>query len=1003
MGRIVELSLLGELVDETRAGTPVTVIICGEAGAGKSRLVAEVTAAARAEGTLVLVGNCSAVVRTSFAFAPFAEALRPLARKLAALKGDGVGRRAAPRLFRLVSESVDAKRTRDPPGPDPLGASAQLGLFEEMLDTLEDAAVPNGVLVVIEDLHWADQSSRGMFDFLSRNLRDTAVALVGTVRVDEPDEAELLAWLAEVQRGPRAIRIDLEPFGREELRDLVAGVLGEPAPVELSDRVYERSGGNAFLAEELLAAAERGVLVPAGVRSLVLARMAVLSGPARGLLRLAAVVGASARHDLLAAAGGLDADDLRSAARELVENHLLVADQSGDGYAFRHALTREAVDDGLLPGERQQLHRAVARALTDQPTLGPSAQWAATEAIAEHWYASGELEHALAASVAAGTAALDVLAVSSALGHYERALALWDRVADPGTVAGVERHVLLERAAYVASGDGQHDRAVDYIDAAFSELNETNAPGRVVGLLCTRKSEYLGRAGRTDEWLEWTGRALALVPSEPPTPELADVLAWHASALVAGAERYEEAAMVASAALEAARRAGARKQEAWAHSALGMCLSMTNTDPEAGIGEFEQWIAIGREVGDVAAVIFGYGSLADELIRLGRLDEAASTGLEAARIGAHLGALRSWVGLGLANAAQALFLAGRWDECERALERLRDQRSGGLIEQLGLALVALLHAHRGNDDWTAAAAAAAASLDIDDAPTVCILNAAQAQLALCLGDLEAAHLAVVAGLDTLSGSHGLPEVVATVALAGVGLQIEADRAILGRARRDRAAEQDAVRSARNIAVRTLAERTRAAAAAHRSEVARSHGALCEAELARAEGRSDPDAWRMAAEASLGEGHRYPVAYARFREAEAVLATRVDRARAIDALTAADAIANELGAEPVRREIEALARRARIELTDGSPQAERNASAEPESAPLGLTARELDVLRLVAAGNTNPQIAEALYISRKTASHHVSSILTKLDVTTRVEAAGSAHRLGLLRPDTAGPE
>ena len=358
--------------------------------------------------------------------------------------------------------------------------------------------------------------------------------------------------------------------------------------------------------------------------------------------------------------------------------------------------------------------------------------------------------------------------------------------------------------------------------------------------------------------------------------------------------------------------------------------------------------------------------------------------------------------MSLFNAAEALFLAGRWDECERALEQLRDQRTGGVAEQLGFALAALLHAYRGNDDSAAAATAAAASLDVDNAPVACILHAAQAQLALNTGDLEAAHLAVLAGLDTLSGSHGQPEVVAIVTLAGLGLQIEADRAGLGRARRDRVAEQDAVRCAQTFAVRTLAEKTRAAARAHRSEVTFSHGALCEAELARAEGRSDPDAWRRAAEASLGEGQRYPVAYARFREAEAVLATRVDRARAIDALTAAHATANELGAEPLGREIEALARRARIELTDGPPQAERKASPEPESAPLGLTARELDVLRLLAAGNTNPQIAEALYISRKTASHHVSSILTKLGVATRVEAAGIAHRLGL-SPDTTAPK
>ena len=157
------------------------------------------------------------------------------------------------------------------------------------------------------------------------------------------------------------------------------------------------------------------------------------------------------------------------------------------------------------------------------------------------------------------------------------------------------------------------------------------------------------------------------------------------------------------------------RQEASAHFAFGICLLMTSEDPEAGIREFEQWIAIGREIGDVEEIVYGYANLADALIRLGRLDEAVATALEAAQIGAQLGALRSWVGLSLFNAAEALFLAGRWDECERALEQLRDQRTGGLTEQLGFALAALLHAYRGNDDSAAAAIAAAASLDVDDA------------------------------------------------------------------------------------------------------------------------------------------------------------------------------------------------------------------------------------------------------------------------------------------------
>ena len=226
------------------------------------------------------------------------------------------------------------------------------------------------MLVVIDDLHWADPSSLGLFEFLSRNLRGTPVALVGTVRTDEPDDAGFLAWLAEVQRGPRAVRLDLEPLSREDLTNLLAGVLGYPPSAELADQVYERSGGNAFLAEELLAAREQDVLVPGTVQSLVLARVAGLTAPARDLVRLAAVAGVRVSHGLLATASGLDDEVLLAAARELADKHLLVADRSGEGYAFRHALTREAVYGDLLPGERQKLHLAAARTLSRRPGPG---------------------------------------------------------------------------------------------------------------------------------------------------------------------------------------------------------------------------------------------------------------------------------------------------------------------------------------------------------------------------------------------------------------------------------------------------------------------------------------------------------------------------------------------------------------------------------------------------------------------------------------------------------
>ena len=1001
VGRVVELALLDQLLDETRAGAPVTALICGEAGAGKTRLLDEVTAGARDRGTRTLVGNCTAVGRTSFAFAPFVEALRPVVQELA-IGGGTRGQMVESGLAHLVAGRVGEVATRDPTDPDLVGVSLQLRLFHEVLDTVEHAAVPSGLLVVIEDLHWADPSSRGLFEFLSRNLRGAPVTLVGTVRTDEPDDAGLLGWLGEVQRGPRAIRIDLEPFSREELAELIAGVLDERPPAELVSQVYERSGGNAFLAEELLAARKRGVVVPSTVQGLVLARMAGLSPPARGLIRLAAVAGVRVGHRLLSEAGDVGDAALLAAARELAENHLLVADPSGEGYVFRHALTRESVYDDLLPGERQRLHRALARALSDDPALGPPAGWAVAQAVAEHWLAAGELERALAASVAAADAAREVVALADALGHYERALGLWDRVAEPETLASIGHPVLLERAAEVASGAGEHDVAIRYVDAAIGELEHTAAAPAQIGLLCQRKAWYLGwGSGGRAESLEWARRAVTLVPPEPPTPERARVLSHHALALTIG-ERYEEASQVASAALEVAHRAGARKDEARAHMVLGICLVMTTPDTEAGILEYEQALAICREIGDGEGVVLASSNLTDDLIRLGRLDDAATTGLEAAEVGAHLGALRNEVGLSLYNAAEALFLAGRWDECEHALDRVRDQRAGGIVELWRLGLTALLQASRGRDDAAAAAIAEAGSLGVDDAYAGGMLRAARAQIALNQGDLDAAHRAALDGLDTVTGSESEPGVVTTVTLAGLGLRIEADRAQLGRARRDPTEEQGAVDSARTVAAQTLALRVRTAAAAQRPEVTGAHRALCEAEVGRAEGRWDPDVWCRAADAGTAEGDPQRVAYARFREAEAVLATRGDRPRALEALTAAHATARQTGAEPLDREIEALARRARIQLTDELRPSPPPGPSVPGPETLGLTPRETEVLRLLAAGYTNPQIGEALYISRKTASHHVSSVLTKLGVTTRVEAAGVAHRLGLT-PDTTAPK
>jgi DNA-binding CsgD family transcriptional regulator len=182
------------------------------------------------------------------------------------------------------------------------------------------------------------------------------------------------------------------------------------------------------------------------------------------------------------------------------------------------------------------------------------------------------------------------------------------------------------------------------------------------------------------------------------------------------------------------------------------------------------------------------------------------------------------------------------------------------------------------------------------------------------------------------------------------------------------------------------------AGAARDARASALAALCRAELGRYRGADDPAAWTGVADQWRSLGRRYLLAYARYREAEAVLTSRGPRETAANALRSAHAIAVELGAVPLAREIVVLAGHARIDL---APEAAESEGPIDPAAALGLTGRETEVIRLLAAGYSNQQIADALFLSRKTASVHVSNILGKLGVANRVQAAAIAQRLGIV--------
>jgi DNA-binding CsgD family transcriptional regulator len=348
------------------------------------------------------------------------------------------------------------------------------------------------------------------------------------------------------------------------------------------------------------------------------------------------------------------------------------------------------------------------------------------------------------------------------------------------------------------------------------------------------------------------------------------------------------------------------------------------------------------------------------------------------------------------NAAASLYHLGRWDE---TVELTDDFLELGDDENLNTVTLrqsrAVLDAGRGDFEGALAHVRAAKRLSGDIFIAVQyppVLAAAEAEVAAWQGRLEDASAAVAEGLAALQGP--LQDLRAYMLLA-IGLRVEGDRAGLAAARHD----HDTLADARLVAGVLLRW---ARTTLDEPEVAprRALLATCEAEYARVQGDLDPEGWLAAVAAWEEAGHPYHLAMARWRAAEALLARRRDRDLAAGLLRQGHAAATTMGAAPLRRELERLARLGRVELDrdrpggDDTPEDDTPPAAAAVEA-LGLTARELEVLALVAEGRSNRQVADALFISAKTASVHVSNILAKLGVASRVQAAAVAHRLGLL--------
>ena len=1028
VGRVAEMAVLDRNLARAGDGQSSVVLVGGEAGVGKTRLVTEF-AARVGDRAIVVEGRCFPAHGHALPYGPFADLFRDLTRQVSPAEADVILGSARHELGRIVFES-DRRRAPAVEGDLEARLASRVRTFELVLSVAERLQRSKTAVVVVEDLHWADQASLDLLGFLARTMRQARVLLLLTVRTDESRIDGRVAWaIGDLERTGLVERIELSRFSRSEVAAQIAGILHARPDAELVDRVLARSDGNAFFTEELLAAERRGEStgVPPLLEDLLRARLSAVAEPTRAVLRIAAVAGLEIDDELVSAASGLPHSAVATALRQAADRGLLVRrDRPPEAYAFRHSLLQQAVERELLPGELRRLHEACAHALERDADAGRH-----TGEIARHWWFADRPERALPAAVAAGLDAEERYAFADARRYYELALVLLDRIPHDSPVPGMDPLDLLAHAADVTALSGDPAtaanlarRALGLIRARGTDLGPGTAPvdvrwppstGLFAGTFLEHLRWYLWQAGDYDAVEEVLEEASRLLPEEPPTPTRARLLG-HIAGLHLQRGRLAEARTFAEQAVEASRATGALPELALALGVLGWCRAAFGR-PDDGVADVRESLAIAELLTQPQGVALAVSNLAMLLLYVGRLREAGETARHAADQVRTAGLERTYGGSLAATAAAAAFALGDSHQARSLSASALEAVLPGAAAVWPVAVALRIAAATGDADLAGAARRleeGSAGIS-SDRITLEWHRVAEAESALAVGDRPYAAELADAAIAALPGSVLDEPAGAAFALA---LRVAADRAELAYAADD--VEEGA--AYRSRAAELLADwrrrRESFGTGVPDPDTLEAFDALCSAEALRATGRPEPAAWEQATLAHERVGRPFVAGYARFRQAEAILlaaphgtpgATREARAAATAELATAIRAAHELGAGPLVEEATSLARRARLDVTPH--QAEPPAIAEEQRrAPdrtaefverRGLTPREVEVLALVAAGWSNREIAGALFISGKTASVHVSNILGKLGVGDRVEAAVRAQRAGLVGPDPPG--
>jgi DNA-binding NarL/FixJ family response regulator len=960
VGREEELRICAQVLDEVEIGEPTTVLVLGEAGLGKSRLSTAVADQVRDRGGLVLTSHGLDLDGGELPYGLVSELLRDLDRQVGVKQVRALLKDGLSALDPLASGSTAATNSRQ------VDRVLVLAAVVTLLQRLADQQT---VCWWVEDLQWADQPSRDIVRYVSRVAEGSRLLLLATVRTD-PDGTPARE-LDELVRDPDVEVLRLSPLDASEVQELVADLTqGRELSVDQAGHISELSDGIPFFVEELAAHEGRGL--PSSLNGLMQHRLDHLPETAQDLLASVATSGTLVPFADLGAVLDASDDEIGAALDECVSRGLLdIAD--GDLIGFRHALLAEAVLASLLPQVRRSWHRRWALWLDEVATRRPGTD--VLFARARHWYASGDAAAALRPSVDAARAAHAADASSEEAHHWSRVHQLWlEAGGELGDLDVAHRDVVVPWFFASAHAHGWED-ASTVLDALISSPDLQD--DWLVGVFATTMTARLqSRSGQPalldDDELDTLLERLGAMPASPLVAETFHHLVHEHE--IARPDICEWAWTL----LESLTPADADALTIVENHHHQASLAARHGDFDAALLSLRA--AYDSTAGATrTARTFAAHALLENLWMAGRSQEALDLvePLLADVIAGDAGGRNRTALLGMY--ALVLTDVGRWSEAEQHAERIlrereEDLRRAGAEDswleadaRVTLTRIAL----RQRREADAHEAAALAETDSDDFDLVWTWAHPLIEVAAYADDRTAIRRLGARFWDLVAPELSAPLGLYTLLTAARGL-LEP-------------------RSGEVEPGDTVLVQQRAAQFAYQGALADVTAAELAALVAQAAGMATAATWRHVVEGWVAVGQPYDEALNRIRLAGAA-ASEGDHREAVQQLRAAQQIADALPSDLLTERLLAVARLHGLKV--------RSAPTTSANGTGPLTAREHEVLALITEGLSNQEIADRLFMSPKTASVHVSRIITKLGVRNRTEAATLAQRSGLL-PASAG--